>query len=320
MPFKVAVVGTGIMGRRMLAGLERHPEFETPWAWDDEPAARAAASAEHPSVRFTEEVFEQPADLFYVATPPATHIPLARRARNAVLCEKPLAIDVPTARALVEEIRIPNAVNFPFATDPSVATLERILREGHHGEALRLEIRHFFNDWPRTWQRGAAAWLAGPEQGGFLREVFSHFAYLTDRLLGPIEVLDAVVERGSGGTETSVLSELRAGGVRIRLFGAVGGRAPDHNEWTLYGSRASLRLTGWGDVTIGDDDGWRDLSPDRPRAGLSDQLDAVARMLRGHPHPLPTFADALRIQETVESILGGKGPGVSVESGPSNGI
>lgn len=304
MAVRVAIIGTGIMGGRMLAEMARHPELEPTWAWDSKPSAREATAAEYPALDFVEDIFAQPADLFYIATPPATHIALAREASGAVLCEKPLAVDVAEARRLVDEIQIPNAVNFPFATHPTVSTLGQELAEERHGDPLRLEIRLFFNDWPRKWQQGAASWLAQPEQGGFLREVFSHFAYLTDRLLGPVELVEAAVERGPAGTETTVRARLQAGEVPVLLTGDVGGRAPDHNEWALYGTRASYRLQDWHQLEVGHHDGWRDLRPNTPpKGGLGEQLDAVMQMLRGRSNPLPTFADALRVQELVEAIL-----------------
>lgn len=288
----------------MLAEMTRHPGFEPVWAWDQDPEVRAATATEFPGLKFVKEVFAQPADLFYIATPPATHVPLARQATRAVLCEKPLAIDVTEARELVEEIQIANAVNFPFATQSCVTALERELKGGRLGEVLRLEIRLFFNAWPRKWQQEAAAWLAQPDQGGFLREVFSHFAYLTDRLLGPMYLIDAKVERGPTGTESAVRAELRAGEIPVLLTGDVGGRAPDYNEWTIYGSQASYRLQDWFQLNIGDEDGWRDLHPDPPPGeGLNRQLDAVIQMVHGRPNPLPTFTDALRVQELVEAVV-----------------
>ncbi len=253
------------MGRRMLAEMERHPDVEPVWAWDSDPTVRAATRSEHPELVFVEEIFSQPADLFYIATPPATHIPLARRASGAVLCEKPLAIDLSEARKLAADIDIPNAVNFPFATQPTIATLEDEVRQGRHGDALRVDIRLFFNTWPRKWQQEAASWLAKPEQGGFLREVFSHFAYLTDRLLGPLQLVEASIRRGSARTETTVRTELLAGDTPVSLTGDIGGRAPDYNEWTLYGSRASYRLQDWSRLTVGDDDGWRGHPQGQPR-------------------------------------------------------
>lgn len=289
----------------MLGEMERHPDVEPVWAWDNNPAVRAATASEHPELVFVEEIFNQPADMFYIATPPATHIPLARNATGAVLCEKPLAIDVTEARKLVAGIDIPNAVNFPFATQPIIDTLEEEIRQGRHGQAQRLDIRLFFNTWPRKWQQEAASWLAKPEQGGFIREVFSHFAYLTDRLVGSLQLLEASVHRGPAGTESTVRARLLAGDTPVLLTGDVGGRAPDYNEWTLYGSQASYRLHDWNKLTIGTDERWDEHPPDPPPTdGLHRQLDAVIQMVNGQPHQLPTFNDALRIQEVVEAILG----------------
>ncbi len=292
------------MGRRMLAEMGGHDDLEVTCAWDDSPAVRAATLTTYPELEFEEDIFAQSVDLFYIATPPATHVPLARKATGAVFCEKPLAIDLAEARELVDEIEIPNAVNFPFATQSAITTLEEALEEGRHGEAQRLDIRLFFNTWPRKWQQEAASWLAQPEQGGFIREVFSHFAYLTDRLIGPLQITEASVHRGPEGTESSVRAELMAGEVPVLLTGDVGGSAPDYNEWTLYGSQNSYRLQDWNQLTVGSDDGWRSLLPDRPSdEGLKRQIDAVVQLVRGQPNPLPTFADALRVQEVVESIL-----------------
>lgn len=289
----------------MLAAMERHASVEPVWAWDDNPTVRAATRSEHPGLVFVEEIFDQPADLFYIATPPASHIPLIRKAKRAVLCEKPLAIDVTEAQKLVAEIDIPNAVNFPFATQSGVDTLEKEIKQGRHGQALRLDIRLFFNAWPRRWQQDAVSWLGKPEQGGFIREVFSHFAYLTDRLVGPLQLVEASIRRGPAGTESTVLAKLRAGDIPVLVSGEVGGRAPDYNEWTLYGSRASYRLQDWNKLTVGNDDGWRETAQEPPPTdGLKRQLDAVIQMVSGQPNQLPTFADALRVQEVVEGILG----------------
>ncbi|PZS30305.1 MAG: hypothetical protein DLM58_13890 [Pseudonocardiales bacterium] len=44
-----------------------------------------------------------------------------------------------------------------------------------------------FPEWPRAFQADAR-WLADRAQGGFVREVLSHFIYLTDRLVGPVRL------------------------------------------------------------------------------------------------------------------------------------
>ena len=72
------------------------------------------------------------------------------------------------------ECGTPNAVNFVFASAPSADFLEQRLCANQLGDITAIEMRLFFKRWPRDWQ-ASAAWLARREQGGFVREVLSHF-------------------------------------------------------------------------------------------------------------------------------------------------
>lgn len=314
---RIGVIGLGVMGRRMVAAASTHPAFEVASVWDLRPAARDEARREAPGARIEPpEAMASSKDLdaIYVATPPSTHAPLARvaiEAGKAVLCEKPLTAGREEARALAELVRARGAraaVNFPFASNPAVERLERELREGFPGIPCRIEMRFHFSEWPRAWQRGAAGWLARRAEGGFVREVFSHFAYLTHRLLrASLRARWARVEYPSegDGAETSATAELECAGVPVRISGAVGGAAPDYNEWTLYGSKGSLRLIDWGArIERGEAGGWEELRPTREsRPRLHDQLDNLARWIRGEATPLPDFDEGRRIVEAVEGIL-----------------
>jgi predicted dehydrogenase len=314
---RIGVIGLGIMGRRMLAAASTHPAFEIGSAWDLRPEAREAARSEHPGIRLDPpEAMMASNDLeaIHVATPPSTHAALARMvldAGKALLCEKPLTVDVEEARGLAELARARRAraaVNFPFASSPAVEALERRIREGATGPARRVEMRFHFPEWPRAWQRDAVGWLAGRAQGGFLREVFSHFAYLTRRLLGStLRVAWARVEYPPDprASEVAAAAELTCGGVPVSVNGAVGGAAPDSNEWTLYGSRGSLRLVDWGArIEAGSSERWEELRPVREaRPRLHDQLDNLALLIRGERSTLPNFEEGLGVVEAVEGIM-----------------
>jgi predicted dehydrogenase len=287
---RVGIIGLGIMGRRMQAALAQRPEFETPLIWD----------LKERSVESVERLMDA-SDLVYIATPPSTHLHYARlanAARKPIFCEKPLAVDVADAENFMREVRVPHAINFPFASSPAVESLERRMPSPQ-----RVDVRMHFPEWPRAWQRGASSWLAQRAEGGFVREVFSHFAYLTLRLIGPMRVRHARVVFAQ--TEISVQAELEAAGVPILFTGTVGGAAPDFNEWTVYGGERSLRMTDWGEHLFEETlEGWREFSPDRPpRPKLQDQLDSLVRFFKGQPHSLPDLAVGLEIQKVVEAIL-----------------
>jgi 1,5-anhydro-D-fructose reductase (1,5-anhydro-D-mannitol-forming) len=87
-------------------------------------------------------------------------------------------------------------VNFALSDQQASQHVEKALADGLVGDVLGVEIRLHFPEWPRKFQAGAA-WIDGREQGGFVREVFSHFAYLTDRLLGPLEPVHVELIHGT---------------------------------------------------------------------------------------------------------------------------
>jgi len=298
------------MGQRMMAGMAHHSAFQITDIWDLD----ASASEKFPDHHFhpnAQSLIESDINIVYIATPPLSHIEYSRmalQANKAIFCEKPLAVDVEAAQQLVDEINasgLPNAINFPFASTPGVATLKRLLEENTHGEIQQIDIRFHFSQWPRFWQQDAASWLSGRDQGGFLREVFSHFAYLTHKLIGEcqIESNHLVYPKDASQSESYITAQLNSENIPINLSGGVGGVAPDYNEWTLYGSKKSYRFQDWAELKVADERRWYDVMSDsRESAPLEFQLNALTKTLESTP-ALPTFDDGLKVQKLVESLL-----------------
>ncbi len=319
-PLRLAIIGAGIMGERMLrAALDHAPDVATVVAvWDAAPAALDRIAATLPALprAVSADAAIEAAECVYVATPPATHIAYAGKAFDAgraVFLEKPLATDVPAAQTFVRRFADRRAaVNFPFASSFAVERLRTWLAEGAAGPAYaRLDIDVAFATWPRAWQHAAAGWLDAPAEGGFTREVVSHFLFLARRLLGPLQLGSATVERPAGATERRIEARAQAGAVPVHLTGAVGETtADDHNTWTLRGTGA-VRLRDWSLAERERPDGSWATDPDagpnermRPLV-LRRQLEGVARMTRGEPHHLATLQEALEVQAIVEAILHG---------------
>ena len=197
-PIALGIIGFGIMGERLLrAALAHAAESVTPvGVWDPSPAAAARLSSIAPvPMRASAEAVIAACDCLYIAAPPAAHIPLARQALaagRAVFLEKPLATDLAAARAFVADAEASGAraaVNFPMASSPAVRQLAA-WQAALAPQALVIETD--FATWPRGWQQDAASWLARRAEGGFTREVVSHFLFLTRRRLGPLVVQAAV--------------------------------------------------------------------------------------------------------------------------------
>jgi predicted dehydrogenase len=320
MSVRLGIIGYGIMGERLLRAAMNHDAqvLRVASVWDPSPAAGERLAKDFPQVAQASDAegVIAASDCVYVASPPSSHLAHARAALaagKAVFCEKPLAVDLEDARAFAREAGDARfAVNFPFASSFAVDQLNAWIADGVVGDWREVEIEVAFAHWPRPWQMDAESWLDRTEQGGFTREVVSHFLFLTKRMTGDLRLNAAKAEYPQAGrSERSVAADLSQPHLPITLRGIVGGTdKPDHNTWTLKGSAGSIRLRDWSlaerlDAASGE---WRqapDAIPNeqaRPLI-LARQLDKVAALTRGSEQNLATLSEALAVQETVEAIL-----------------
>lgn len=314
----IGVIGAGIMGERLLNAIQQQDRgvLQVCGIWDPAPAAMQRMERTFPDVPRLGDAAAVIAasDCVYIASPPASHLPHARAALQAgksVFCEKPLAVDVTDARAFVTQAGNRGAVNFPFASSPAVATIKSWIETGEVGTPHRIGIEVGFARWPRPWQADAAGWLDKPMQGGFTREVVSHFLFLSRRLVGPLHGLTGKASFPEAGkSERRITATLQAGALPVTLTGAVGETAKDdHNIWMLEGDRGAVRLCDWSIAQRRMTDGtWQQAADALPQEqarplALKRQLEGVVKLTRGEPHHLATLADAFNVQETVEGLL-----------------
>ncbi|KJK52062.1 hypothetical protein UK23_04850 [Lentzea aerocolonigenes] len=298
-PIRLAVVGLGAMGTRMLTAAQAHPGYTVVAGVDVAPR-----TLDVPVVTSLDDVLSD-VDAVYIATPPALHAELtlkAFKAGKAVFCEKPLAVDLDEARAMAAAAEgLPNAVN--FALSDMVATVEIERRLPELGTLRGVEIRLQFPRWPRAFQ-AEAAWLARSEQGGFVREVLSHFVYLTDRLLGPLTVESVSSDfPEAGAAEVAARGVLRGTGVPVHVSAFSGLAGPEVYEWTVWGTERSLRLDQWADLSISDGGGWEPVPLKQTGSDYS-RLTLFAQAVRGeHPRDLADFASGLRVAQVIEAFL-----------------
>jgi predicted dehydrogenase len=297
---RLGIVGLGAMGRRMLTTAAGHPEFTVTQVFDLDPAAVARAQAKYPAI----EVGDRPEDVdaVYIATPPMFHAEIAlaaMRAGKAVFCEKPLAISLADGHRMVEaaaEHGVANAVNFALSDRGTVLEVERNL-----GEVRGVDIRLTFPKWPRDFQ-AKAGWLDGREQGGFVREVLSHFVYLTDRLLGPLDPIDVGIDT-AGASEIAARGLLRAGQVPVHVSAFARAAGPETYEWTLWGAHRSYRLRDWSELLVSEGGEWTPVTLTGPRGSEATRLSLFAQAIRGeHSRDLADFATALRVQSVIEAF------------------
>ncbi|MDX2103429.1 MAG: Gfo/Idh/MocA family oxidoreductase [Alphaproteobacteria bacterium] len=294
----VGLIGLGIMGHRMLAALREHGGFQVVAGFDP-------AAGEVPGVARVPDVDALLAlpevELVYIASPPAAHgaqLLAGLAAGKAVFCEKPLTADPVEAQQLAEATgQARAAVNFPFATAEVTQRLAALVASGALGADLSAHLRLRFAAWPRPWQAGASAWLAAPQEGGFLREVGSHFLFLAHRLFGPGRVLSATVVRDAQGMEVQVEATLRFGETSLTVDAAIGGSLADDNRFDVVGSAGAAGIADWYRFV-------RDGVVEDRRPALTSQVAALVDLVDGtKPHPLARVEEAAAVAALVETIL-----------------
>lgn len=320
MAHRVGIIGLGTVGSRFVEQFGAHPDFELVAAWDADPATCADHADRVPVAAGASHVIAE-SDVVYIAVPPLFHRPYVEAcvaAGTAIFCEKPLGVDVEESRslvALVESSGRPAGVNFVFGAAPAATELQSAVAAGMLGPVLRGDLRLHFAEWPRSWH-AKAQWLRWRDQGGWVREVVSHFLFLALRTLGPIAVETARVAYADGVDgelcEVDAIARFDAGGRPLLMIGTSGGAGPDVVELTIRGVDRSMRVWDWYRLQIDDGGGWADvLGSDRQSLGAeayAAQLAALSAMLRGEPNPIATFAEALAVQELVEDVLARSGP------------
>jgi predicted dehydrogenase len=146
---RIAVVGCGYWGPKVLRAAAALPEIEIAALVDREISLASAAQQHYPAARtsasLTEALADESIDAVLVATNPATHVELAAEALAAgkhVLVEKPLALTATDCRALGEQAReagLVLMVGHTFRFSPSVKYVRELLRSRELGEVYYID-------------------------------------------------------------------------------------------------------------------------------------------------------------------------------------
>jgi predicted dehydrogenase len=315
MVHQVGIIGLGTVGSRFVEQFNKHSAFDLVAAWDANPET---CSLHRDSVHICSGADEVIAasDLVYIAVPPKHHHDYVLNCiagDTAIFCEKPLGIDLVLSRELVNAVKqsgLPAGVNFVFSAAPAARELQHKIATGELGKLTRVDLRLHFSSWPRVWHE-KAQWLRLRDQGGWIREVVSHFIFLVSRLLGPIrmESGDVYFEDGPDGIlcEQIALARFTSSSVPVTLAGTSHGAGPDVVDLTIQGTSTSARIWDWYQLQQIAGARWVDLfESEREVLGgeaYTAQLDQLDRMMKGQNHTIATFAEALSVQECVEELL-----------------
>jgi myo-inositol 2-dehydrogenase/D-chiro-inositol 1-dehydrogenase len=184
---KFAVFGCGRIGRMHAINLARHPRAELGWVYDvagDAAASVAGATGARQAREVDEALSAKDVDAVLIASSTHTHLDLLERAveaGKAVLCEKPIDLDLAKVDACWERIKGRNATimtGFNRRFDPSFKALRDRVSQGEIGKLEQLVI---------TSRDPGPPPLAYIEvSGGMFRDMTIHDFDLTRYLAGEI--------------------------------------------------------------------------------------------------------------------------------------
>ncbi|RRD30667.1 inositol 2-dehydrogenase [Actinomyces bowdenii] len=146
---RIAVIGAGRIGQVHARTIAAHPRAELALVCDPAQGAAKDLADLHGarSCQDVEEVFSDPAiDAVIVGSPTPLHIPhllAAAKAGKAVLCEKPIALDmrdVEEARTDLDAVGVPVMFGFNRRFDPSFAAVHAAVEAGRIGDLEQLTI------------------------------------------------------------------------------------------------------------------------------------------------------------------------------------
>jgi predicted dehydrogenase len=268
----VGLVGCGGFGRFVMAAVADLPGVEPRFVTDADPShavatAKASGAAVVPNL---DSLLAKPTvDLVIIATPPASHGPMALAAANAgkhVFCEKPLAISAHEASAVIEAAGrsiVQVTVDYVMRWNPLYWLIRRLqaLRRADDRPVLGNLRRYALENLAGDSRLPADHWFWDrPTSGGIFIEHGVHFFDAAAWLLGerPVSVVALQTTRTSGEIDAVIASAIHPGGATATYAHSFS--HPDGAEYQsvlLDWGFAHGTLRGWMPVDL-DLDVWTD--------------------------------------------------------------
>ncbi|HEY6236251.1 MAG TPA: Gfo/Idh/MocA family oxidoreductase [Candidatus Elarobacter sp.] len=190
---RVGVVGAGFGGAVHAPAYALHPRFEVVAIASPSSAERVARERKIPHAFASVEAMLAGVelDVVSVASPPFDHHRSALAALAAgkhVLCEKPLALSVAQAEEMVaaaERAGTVAAVAFEFRYDPAVIALKELIDNRHVGALREIEVARLSGELlERNTGRSRGWWFSRAKGGGVANAFMPHYFDLANHLAG----------------------------------------------------------------------------------------------------------------------------------------
>ncbi len=305
------IIGLGAIGDRLLPIFKDHEGVDVVSVYDINAETTKAICDKHgvEAVDSIEAMLADPqVDAVYLAVPPKFHKDLAidiMKAGKHILCEKPLAGTIEEAKAMMDYAKgtqLVHGMNFPLFFGPGYAKLKELLEGKQIGDIKRLELKGIFPDWPRKWQINP--WIDTKDQGGFVREVFTHFIQLVQDHFGLIE-LDAtfVTHPGDNRSEVDVFARGHVGDLPMVFSGMTGVGHEEDLKLVIWGTEGVIELVNWRDIFVITPEGKTQIDLESYHATVN-LISSFCQSVAGQDAPIVNFEAGYHAVRVVETLLG----------------
>lgn len=305
----IGIIGTGVVGERIINQALQNKDYEIA-AIFDENTARLEQLADKYHVKTVvslQALLTLKPDWVYIGTPPVSHAPLAEEiAKHGlhILSEKPLAHDAADGEIMVKvaaEANVKTAMHFPLMYGAAVHQLKQELGEAM-GDITRIELHTYFPEWPRKWQQNP--WIASREQGGFIREIFPHYLQLTHHLFGDLDIIahETTYPENTALCETGVSALAKTtSGIPVVLNALAGIGQEERIDYKIFGTNKVVTLRNWSQVFSSK--AYEAEVEITPQASPQTMLEACRGVLLGEEAFIVTFDEGLKVQRWVDELL-----------------
>ncbi|MGC3020721.1 Gfo/Idh/MocA family protein [Brevibacterium sp. FAM 24630] len=342
-PPHIGVIGGGFMGRvHSRAARAAGAVLDTVATSGPTGSARAAAELGFADSASVDELIDRSLDIVHVCTPNDVHAEQSLRALDAgsaIICEKPLATDSPSARAVLaraEEQGLAGTVPFVYRFHPMVREARARFRAGGAGRLLTVDAGYL-----QDWLLGAddENWRVESARGGPSRafaDIGSHLVdlieFIVDDRISSLVATTRTVHPRRGGASVAtedtvaVTAEFAGGAIGTLLVSQLAPGRKNSLTVEIAGTEASLRFDQeqperlwWGrrdesrllvrdPETMHADAARLCAVPAGHAQGYQDAFnsfvaDSYSYFAGGDPEGLPTLRDGVRAVLVTEAVL-----------------
>lgn len=308
----IGIIGAGVVAERIINASKVNPRANVKGIYDNNPEKLKEVVDKYDLTgvgSYKELLEDKDIDIIYLAVPPKYHYPIALdifESGKHFICEKPLANSREEAESMArisKDKDMVTAMNFPTIYTKAFEKIESLLKEGFIGELVRIEFQGYFTNWPRLWQQNN--WIDTREQGGFVREVVTHYIQIIQRLFGDIENIVSFIEypKDPIKSEKSIIAKGEIGDVQVLINAVAHIGMVEDLSFKIFGSKGSIFLKNWRELWVSDEKGNMREIEITEESNLVELLNNVFRAIDGKEANIVNFEEGYRTHRIIESLL-----------------